>query len=151
MGHSGEVVNKVHLYDRMMESSNPSSARQTLPILAKYSRMKRLLAEIHKVVPRVAPPSGYSIRVHPDLQPERCTRWSAKWRWCRLPRWGLDPVNWEEPPSPQVQEGLRIGKDPALWKDPFFPGSSEEHRVGLIRKRSVPCSGEDIGPIPDPG
>ena len=49
--HSGEFVNKAHHYDRMMESSYPSSARQTLPILAKYSRMKRLLAEIHKVVP----------------------------------------------------------------------------------------------------
>ena len=27
VGHPGEVVNKAHLYDRMMESGDPSSAR----------------------------------------------------------------------------------------------------------------------------
>ena len=60
VGHPGEVVNKAYLYDRMMESSDPSSARQTLPILVKYSRMmKDLLAEIQKVVP----PSGTPKRV----------------------------------------------------------------------------------------
>ena len=45
--HPGEIVNKAHLYDQLMESANPSSAWQMLPILVKYSRsMKDLLKEI---------------------------------------------------------------------------------------------------------
>ena len=52
VGHPGEVVNKAHLYDQMVESTDPSSAWQTLPILVKYSQtMKDLLKEIQKVVP----------------------------------------------------------------------------------------------------
>ena len=51
MGHPGEVVNKAHLYDQLMESADPSSARQTLQILVKYSRfMKDLLKEIQKLL-----------------------------------------------------------------------------------------------------
>ena len=30
VGHQREVVNKAHLYDQLMESTDPSSARQTL-------------------------------------------------------------------------------------------------------------------------
>ena len=60
VGHPAEIVNKAHLYDRMMESGEPASARQVLPILMKYSwTMKDLLAEIQKVVP----PSGTPRRV----------------------------------------------------------------------------------------
>ena len=71
VGHPGEVVNKAHLYDQMMESADPSFARQTLLILVKYSRtMKDLLHEIQKVVPPSGTLGGYSIRVHPDRQPE---------------------------------------------------------------------------------
>lgn len=52
VGHLAKIVNKAHLYDRMMESGEPASARQVLPILVKYSQtMKDLLAEIQKVVP----------------------------------------------------------------------------------------------------
>ena len=47
VGHPGEVVNKAHLYNQLMESADPSSARQTLQFLVKYSRsMKDLLTEI---------------------------------------------------------------------------------------------------------
>ena len=60
VGHPGEVVNKVHFYDQLMESAHPSSARQTLQILVKYSRsMKDLLKEIQKFLP----PRGTSRRV----------------------------------------------------------------------------------------
>ena len=60
VGHPGEVVNKAHLYDRMMDSSYPSFARKTLALLVKYSRMmKDLLAEIQKV----DMPSGTPMRV----------------------------------------------------------------------------------------
>jgi hypothetical protein len=48
----GEVVNKAYLYDQLLESADPASARQTFQILVKYSRtMKDLLAEIQKIMP----------------------------------------------------------------------------------------------------
>ena len=60
VGNPPEIVNKAHLYDWLMASAEPASARQTLPILVKYSRtMKDLLAEIQKVVP----PGGTPRRV----------------------------------------------------------------------------------------
>jgi DNA-binding response OmpR family regulator len=55
VGHPGEIVNKEQLYDQLVDSEEPVSARQTIPILVKYSRMmNNLFAEIQKVVP----PSG---------------------------------------------------------------------------------------------
>ena len=55
VGHPGEVINKAHLYDQLMELVDPSSARQTLQILVKYFRfMNDLLKEIQKLLP----PSG---------------------------------------------------------------------------------------------
>ena len=55
VGHPGEVINKAHLYDQLMESADPSSARQTLQILVKYSGfMKDMLKEFRKLLP----PSG---------------------------------------------------------------------------------------------
>ena len=49
VGHPGEVINKAHLYDQLMESVNPSLAREMLQILVKYSRsMKNLLKELKK-------------------------------------------------------------------------------------------------------
>ena len=51
MGNPAEIVSKAQLYDRMMASGEPASAKQVLPILLKYSRtMKDFLAEILKVV-----------------------------------------------------------------------------------------------------
>jgi len=55
VGHPGEIVNKARLYDQLVESGKPVSARHTIPILVKYSQMmNNLFAEIQKVVP----PSG---------------------------------------------------------------------------------------------
>jgi hypothetical protein len=52
VGHPGEIVNKAHLYDQLMEAAAPSFARQTLQILVKYARaMKDLLKEIQKILP----------------------------------------------------------------------------------------------------
>ena len=64
VGHPGEVVNKAYHYDLMMKSGNPSSAKQTLPILVKYSQMmKDFLAKTQKVTP----PSGTPKQVfYPD-------------------------------------------------------------------------------------
>ena len=68
VGHPGEIVNKAHLYDQLMESADPSSIRQTLPIMVKYSRtMKDLLKEIQNLLPGGTPrrmlylgPPGFS-------------------------------------------------------------------------------------------
>ena len=52
VGHPGEFVNKAHMYDKLMETADPSSVRQTLQILVKYLRlMKDLLKEIQKLLP----------------------------------------------------------------------------------------------------
>ena len=75
VGHPGEVVNKVLLYDQLMKSADLFSARQTLQILVRYSRsMKVLLKEIEKLLPPSGTLDGCSIRVHPDLQRARCMR-----------------------------------------------------------------------------
>ena len=45
------------MYDKLMETVDPSSARQTMQILVKYSRsMKDLLKEIQKLLPSYGPP-----------------------------------------------------------------------------------------------
>ena len=60
VGHPSEIVNKARLYDQLVEFGEPISARQTIPIFVKYSRMmNNLFAEIQKVVP----PSGTPRRV----------------------------------------------------------------------------------------
>ena len=51
MGHPGEIVNKARLYDQLVESNDPVSARQTIPILVKYSRMmNNMFADIQKAL-----------------------------------------------------------------------------------------------------
>jgi hypothetical protein len=57
VGHPGEVVNKAHLYDQLLESADPASTRQTLQIMVKYSRtMKDFFKEIQKILlPRGTP------------------------------------------------------------------------------------------------
>ena len=56
----GEIVNTTQLYDQLMESGDLVTAKQTIPILVKYSWMKNnLFEEIQKVVP----PSGTPRRV----------------------------------------------------------------------------------------
>jgi hypothetical protein len=52
IGHPGKIVNKARLYDQLVEFGDPVFARQTIPILVKYSRMmNNLFTEIQKVVP----------------------------------------------------------------------------------------------------
>ena len=60
IGHPGEIVNNARLYDQLVESGDPVSARQIIPILVKYSQMmNNLFADIQKVVP----PGGTPRRV----------------------------------------------------------------------------------------
>ena len=76
VGNLAKVVNKAHLYDRLMVTGDPASARQTIPILVKYSRtMKDILAEIRKVVRPGHTPGKFCIRVPRGHQPELFTRW----------------------------------------------------------------------------
>jgi hypothetical protein len=59
-GSGNALGNKARLYDQLVESREPVSAQQTIPILVKYSRMmNNLFAEIQKVVP----PGGTPRRV----------------------------------------------------------------------------------------
>ena len=122
MGHPGEVVNKAYLYDRMMESGDPTSAKQTLPILVKYSRMmKDLLAEIQKVVP----PSGTPRRVlypGPPGSPTG-TLYEVVGEVTLVPNppAGAGPSQQGEPLSPLVPAGLRKGKGPELRKGRTLP------------------------------
>jgi hypothetical protein len=69
--HLGEIVNKAHLYDQLMEMADPSSARQTLQILVKYSRSMK---DLFKVIQKLLPPHGN-------------------------PRWVLDPGSPDSPPT----------------------------------------------------
>ena len=60
IGNPGEIVNKTRLYDQLVGSGDPVSARQTIPVLVKYSRMmNNLFTDIQKV----APPSRTPRRV----------------------------------------------------------------------------------------
>jgi hypothetical protein len=60
IGHPGEIANKARLYDQLVEFGDPTSAKQTIPILVKYARrMNDLFAEIQKIVP----PSGIPRRL----------------------------------------------------------------------------------------
>ena len=113
VGNSAEIVNKAQLYDRMMASGEPASAKQVLPILVKYSRtMKDLLAEIQKVSHLAEPPGEYSIMVPLGHQPEPCTRWWERSRWSKTLRRLLDPVNRKAAPDRRVPEGPH--PEPAL-------------------------------------
>ena len=140
VGHLGEMVNKARLYDQMMESGEPASARQTIPILVKYSRMmKDLLAEIQKVVP----PSGTPRRVLYQGPP-------------RSPTGTLYEVVGEvalvhNPPTaagPSQQGG---GSRPASsGRAPERSGSSERTRSSQVRRKSTGSirSGRGQSPIP---
>jgi hypothetical protein len=52
IGHPGEIANKARLYDQLVEAGDPTSTKQTIPILVTYARrVNDLFAEIQKIVP----------------------------------------------------------------------------------------------------
>ena len=133
------MINKAHLYDRLMATGDPASARQTLPILVNYSRtMKDLLAEIQKVVP-------------PGHTPRQILYEGAP----GLPTGTLYEVVGEvplvqNPPTvartSQQEGGTRpsnSGRDPSGTRS---RGKKEEHGVCLDRTRSIPDP-EDFGSL----
>ena len=69
VGHPGEIGNKARLYDQLVESGNPVSARQTISILVKYSRMmNNLFVNIQKTILPRGLRAEYSIRGLPNRQ-----------------------------------------------------------------------------------
>ena len=145
VGHPGEVVNKAYLYDRMMESGDPASARKTLPILVKYSRMmKDVLAEIQKVVL----PSGTPRRVlYPGPPGSPTGILYEVVNEVALVTECVDGCGTQS--TGRMLSAYQFRK--SSGKDPLFPGETEEYRISKIRKRPVPCSGEDIRSVPDSG
>ena len=60
VGQPAEIATKAQLYDQLVGSGDPTSARQTIPILVKYTRKTSdLFEEIQKIIP----PSGTPWRV----------------------------------------------------------------------------------------
>ena len=56
VGYPGEIVNNAHLYDKLLKTTEPTSAKKTLRILVKYSQsMKDLLKKIQKLLPPRGP------------------------------------------------------------------------------------------------
>ena len=49
----------------------------------------------------------------------------------------------------QLRKSSEKGEVQSYVEDPLFPGEAEEYRINKIRKRPVPCSGEDIRSVPD--
>ena len=60
VGQPAEIVNKARLYDQLVGSKDSVTARQTIPILMKYSR---IMNNLFKEIQRVVPPSGTPRRV----------------------------------------------------------------------------------------
>jgi hypothetical protein len=57
VGHPGEVVTKAQLYDQLVEAGDPSSTKQAILVLVKYSRrITNLFAEIQKIIPLAGTP-----------------------------------------------------------------------------------------------
>ena len=110
----------------MMKSMDPSSARQTLPILVKYSRtMKDLLEEIQKVVP----PSGTSRRVlypgPPGLPTETMYEVIGEVELVPASQAEADPSQLGGT-SDGIRKGSGSGEIRCSGKDPLFPSLPEE-------------------------
>jgi hypothetical protein len=57
VGHPGEVITKAQLYDQLAEAGDPTSTKQAIPVLVKYSRrITNLFAEIQKIIPPAGTP-----------------------------------------------------------------------------------------------
>ena len=60
VGQSAEMANKARLYDQLVGSGDPTSARQTIPILVKYLWM---MSNLFEDIQRLIPPSETPRRV----------------------------------------------------------------------------------------
>ena len=60
VGQPAEMANKARLYDQLVEFGDPTSARQTIPILVKYSQK---MSDLFEDIQRLILPSGTPRRV----------------------------------------------------------------------------------------
>ena len=112
VGNPSEVVNKsAH---KFMEAEEPSSARQTLQILVKYSRtMKELLTKIHKLLSPHGPPGSSTttifevvgeVKFVPTSQaeaiPSRITEHAKQKSIVRIPK-HEKTLEWSKSPAPE--------------------------------------------------
>ena len=60
VGQPAEMATKAQLYDQLVESRDPTSARQTIPILVKYAQK---ISDLFEEIQRLIPPSKTPQRV----------------------------------------------------------------------------------------
>jgi hypothetical protein len=141
VGHPSEVVNKARLYDQLVESGDPTSTRQTIPILVKYSRMmNNLFAEIQKVVPPGGTPRRVLYPGPPGSPTGTLYEEVGKVALVQNPPTAAEPS--------QQGGGSRPGSS---GKDPERTHSSGARRksTGSARSGRGPVLGPTLGPVSD--
>jgi hypothetical protein len=126
------VVAKAQLYDQLVEAKDPTSTKQAIPVLVKYSRwITNLFAEIQKIIP----PTGIPRRVLYQGSPgsPSGTLYEVVGEVTVL----QDPPAEAEPS--QQRENSRSGSS---GKDPILRSKTEEYRFGggricEVRTRTV--------------
>jgi hypothetical protein len=144
IGHPGEIVNKARLYDQLVESGEPVSARPTIPIIVKYSRMmNNLFAEIQKVVP----PGGTPCRVLYQGPPGSPT--GTLYEEVGEVALVHDPPTTAEP----SQQGGGSGPGSSRKRsgeDSLLPSQTGKYRICEDRTRTITCP-QDFGSVSDTG
>jgi hypothetical protein len=80
VGHPGEVVTKAQLYDQLAEAGDPTSTKQAIPVLVKYSRrITNLFAEIQKIIPPARTPRRVLYQGSPGSPSGTLYELSTKW------------------------------------------------------------------------
>ena len=125
VGHPGEIANKAQLYDQLVESGDPVSARQTIFILVKYSRMMNtLFADIQKILP----PGGTLRRVLYEGPPGSPTGTLYE-------EVGEVAIVADPPAVAEPSQQAGGSRPESSGKDPERPGSSgaRQKSTGLVR------------------
>ena len=140
VGHPSEIANEALLYDQLMEFGDPVFARQTIPILVKYSRMmNNLFADIQKILS----PSGTPRRVLYQGPPGSPT--GTLYEEVGKVAIVADPPATAEPS--QQAGGSRPGSS---GKTTIFRSSAEEYQIGEDGAKTV-TGPQDLRPISHSG
>ena len=141
VGQPAEMANKARLYDQMVESGDPTSARQAIPILVKYSQMmKNLFEDIHRLVPPSGTPRRVLYQGPPGSPSWHCTRPWEKWPWCtsRQRLWNQETDH---------GQGVPDMHRPALSKpEGRVPDPTDPEEVNLMSAGPQTGPGLQIGP-----